>query len=74
MKTVSSAKSCGGCRRPMHLGEERKEKLMVLGRREKGPSSVTEKTDQWDPALKQMSPRQREAGEAGWWGRRGEDA
>lgn len=56
------------------MGEERKEKLMVLGRREKGPSSVTEKTDQWDPVLKQMSPRQREAGEAGWWGRRGEDA
>ena len=34
-------------------------------RRGKGSISVTEKTDQWDPVLKQMSPGQREAREAG---------
>lgn len=55
------------------MGDKRKEKLMVLGRREKGPSSVTEKTNQWDPVLKQMSPGQREARETGWWVRWGED-
>ena len=42
-------------------------------RRGKGSISVTEKPDQWDPVLKQMSPGQREAREAGWWVRRGEE-
>lgn len=74
MKTASSAKSCGGCRRPIHLEDKRKEKLVVLGRREKGPSSVAEQTDRWDPVLKQMSSGQREASEAGWGVRGGEDA
>lgn len=46
MKTVSSAKSCGGPAEGRYIWEI-KEKLMVWGsRRGKGPISVTEKADQ----------------------------